>query len=147
MGVNSKMWRKKKKNSTLVKLTQAGWLITILGNCWTKRSLKIFAYFVRCVFYSCYSYTYRSRLTYWGAVKGRALGPPWWTKLSPLELVSTQMRLRSDLQRRTFIASNGFCQGGWEVQTLLWNAQSPTQPPVWRDKGKRFKGYPPPYVL
>lgn len=35
--------------------------------------------------------------------------------LSPSELASTQMRLKSDLQLRTLIASAGVCQRGWDT--------------------------------
>lgn len=48
--------------------------------------------------------------TCWGAATGRALCPPWWAKLSPLGLASTQMRLVSRLQIGTFIPSAGFHQ-------------------------------------
>lgn len=59
-------------------------------------------------------------------------------KLSPSGLASTQARLISQLQLRTFIPSAGLCQRTGGTDSAL-NAQSPPHPPVWRDKGKRFK--------
>ena len=54
--------------------------------------------------------THKPRQMCWGAAKGRALNPPWWAKLSPSELASTQMRLDGELEFRTFIPSTGLCQ-------------------------------------
>lgn len=82
-------------------------------------------------------YTHKPMQRCWGAATGRALCPPWWVKLSPLGLASTQMRLVSRLQIGTFIPSAGFCQ--WTGRHRLRFDRTKSTPPS-RVEGQKAKG-------
>ena len=74
------------------------------------------------------------------AAKGRALSPPWWVRWS--SLLWGWRVLRGDwflrFSSRLLYLQLGSIRWLGGMDSAL-NAQSPPHPPVWRDKGKRFK--------
>lgn len=85
--------------------------------------------------------THRPGPMCWGAAAGRALCPPWWAKLSPLQSVSTQMRLTPAPQLLTFIPVRCVLEGDWAAQWALWSHKVQPTSLCGGTKGKRFKGY------